>query len=74
MVLRKRGGFRRRGGLRKRRVMRKRVMKRNTNFVGGPNTAKVTETYNLGNITAQTPYLFIKAGITQGSIVTGKQL
>jgi len=66
MVFRKRMVRRRRGGLRK-RVMRKRMVKRNTNFVGGPNTAKVTETYNLGNIVSNNPYLFIKAGITPGN-------
>lgn len=69
-MLRKRGSGRRRGGLRKRRGgLRKRMgmRKRNTNFVGGPNTAKITETYNLGNVTAQQPYLYIKAGITPGN-------
>lgn len=67
MVLRKRMVRRRRGGLRKRLGRKRMGMKRNTNFVGGPNTAKVTETYNLGNVNAQTPYLFIKSGITPGN-------
>jgi len=45
-------------------VMRKRVSKRNPNNIGGPNTCKVIETIPSEAIDVNTPYLFVKAGIT----------
>lgn len=51
---------------RKVRRVRRRVSKRNTNMIGGPNTAKVTETYDLGPLNLNTGYIFNKAGITPG--------
>lgn len=57
---------RKRGGLRK-KMMRKRlnrVSKRNPNNIGGPNTCKVIETVPQQVVNLNTPYLFIKAGIT----------
>lgn len=63
-MLRKRGGIRRRRGLRK-RMMRKRISKRNpNNVVGGPNTCKVIETLPNQGVNLNTPYLFLKNGIT----------
>lgn len=53
----------RRKGMKK-RGMRK--LKRNTNFIGGPNTCKITETYDLGDLVLNAPYLVGKAGITPG--------
>lgn len=41
--------------------------KRNTNLVGGPNTAKVTEVFNLGSLNMQTPYEFNIPGISPNS-------
>jgi len=67
MVFRKRlGGVRRRrrGGLRKRMGMRKRISKRNPNNIGGPNTCKVVETLPTQTVNLNTPYLFVKTGIT----------
>lgn len=63
LVRRRRVVRKRKGGLRKRGMRR---MKRNTNFIGGPNTAKVTETYDLGSLLENTGYIFNKAGITPG--------
>jgi len=67
MVLKKRSsGGKRRGGMRKRMGMRKRRFggKRNPNNIGGPNTCKVIETLPTQIVNLNTPYLFIKAGIT----------
>jgi hypothetical protein len=67
-MLRKRvgGGRKRAGGLRKKRMggMRKRVSKRNPNNIGGPNTCKVIETIPSQVVNLNTPYIFIKSGIT----------
>lgn len=55
-----------RGGLRGKRMgMRKRFnSKRNPNNIGGPNTCKVVETVPSIVVNLNTPYLFIKSGIT----------
>jgi len=45
------------------RAMRK-SGKRNANRIGGPNTCQVVETVPTAQINLNTPYLFIKAGIT----------
>ena len=44
--------------------MRRRVSKRNPNNIGGPNTCKVIETLPTQTIATNTPYLFVKTGIT----------
>lgn len=65
MAFKKRMVRKRRGGLRKRMGMRKRnVGKRNPNNIGGPNTCKVIETLPTQSVNLNSPYLFIKAGIT----------
>jgi len=40
------------------------VSKRNPNHIGGPNTCMVPETVPIQAVNLNTPYLFIKAGIT----------
>jgi len=56
----------RRGGLRGKRMgMRKRFGgKRNPNNIGGPNTCKVIESIPQQPVNLNTPYIFVKAGIT----------
>lgn len=53
-----------RKGLKKRGMRR---MKRNTNFIGGPNTCKVTEVFNQGLLNANTAETYEIPGIVPGS-------
>lgn len=55
--------FVRRGGFGK-GFIKPRRGKRNPNNIGGPNTCKVIETLPSQDVNINTPYLFIKAGIT----------
>ena len=64
MVYRKRSGFRKAKKAPRRRAMRPRSSKRNPNNIGGPNTCKVIETIPAQSVNMNTPYLFIKSGIT----------
>lgn len=45
----------------------RRPMKRNTNFIGGPNTAKITETYTLPATPINQPEEYFWQGIPAGS-------
>lgn len=63
MAMRKRMGGKKRRVVRKRN-MKKRVSKRNPNNIGGPNTCKVIETIPTQVVNLNTPYLFLKSGIT----------
>lgn len=62
----RRRGLRKRRGLRRRMGKLRRGVKRNTNFIGGPNTCKISETYDLGDFNSNTPVRIQKAGITPG--------
>lgn len=62
LVRRVRKGRKARKGKAMRRVRRS----RNTNAIGGPNTCKITETYDLGDLNLNTGYRFQKGGITPG--------
>lgn len=53
-----------RKGLRKRRVLRKRSANRVT---GGPNTCRITETFDISGVNINTPYEYLTAGITAGT-------
>lgn len=62
--MRKRLGGKKRRFPRRKRMLRKRVSKRNPNNIGGPNTCKVIETIPGQTVNLNTPYLFLKSGIT----------
>lgn len=64
MPLRRKSTRRPRRKMNRKRMLRKRVSKRNPNNIGGPNTCKVIETVPTQAVNLNTPYLFIKAGIT----------
>lgn len=64
MPLRRKSTRRPRRRVMRKRMMRKRVSKRNPNNIGGPNTCKVIETLPAQSVNLNTPYLFVKSGIT----------
>lgn len=56
--------YRKKRATRKPYGRKRRMVKRNPNSIGGPNTCKVIETIPAQTVNMNTPYIFLKGGIT----------